>query len=202
MNIKEQLCKLKIESKKFYNRCCLWYSNADKENVIKVALPILIVVVGTYACSLSHNEAKKNVDEIFNIADSIRAHYVGKADYWGLSTSSIVKDNILDKKYILNNKIFVNNREIFIGSGLDANIVMPQSQTFDIVIKGLNKAQCIAYSEVELGDNALSLDKISIINNLGFYSFEWGGKNPLPIKDYISKEYCSDNDNSIIWSIK
>ena len=202
MNIKEQLCKLKIESKKFYNRCCLWYSNADKENVIKVALPILIVVVGTYACSLSHNEAKKNVDEIFNIANSIRAHYVGKADYWGLSTSSIVKDNILDKKYILNNKIFVNNREIFIGSGLDANIVMPQSQTFDIILKGLNKSQCIAYAEVKIDNERLiSVSKISIVNETGQHSFEWGGKNSLPIKNYASKDFCIDTDNTLIWSM-
>ena len=204
MNIEEYICKIKYTSKELYNRCCSVYKKADKEDIIKVIIPILIVSVGVYACSLSRNEAHKNVKEIFNIADSIRSHYVGKADYWGLSTSSLIKNNVLPKKYILNDKIIINNsREILIGSGIDADIVMPQSQSFDIVMKGLNKSQCIAYAETKLSDDKLvSISKISIANSLGFYSFEWGGKNMLPIKNYASKDFCNTNDNTIIWTIK
>lgn len=204
MNIEEYIYKIKDTSKELYNHCCSVYKKADKEDIIKVIIPVLIVSVGVFACSLSRNEAHKNVKELFNIADSIRSHYVGKADYWGLSTISLIKNNVLPQKYIFNDKIILSNsKELLIGNGINADIVMPQSQTFDIVMKGLNKSQCIAYAEAKLSENNLvSISKISIANNLGFYSFEWGGRNALPIKSYASKDFCNTNDNTLIWTIK
>jgi hypothetical protein len=90
-----------------------------------------------------------------------------------------------------------------IGNGIDATIVMPQSQTFDIVIKGLNKSQCIAYAEADLDEkNLVSINQIFIINKQGTNSFEWGGANTLPVKNYASKDFCADHDNILIWSIK
>ena len=204
MNMEEQFLKFKNNLKNFYNHCSSIYENADKENIIKILLPALIISIGVYACTQSRSEASKNVKELFLIAESVRDHYVGKADYWGVSTESVLKNNLLPQKYITNNKIILNgNREILIGSGINADIVMPQSQTFDIVIKGLNKTQCMAYSEVDLNNKELvSLNQISIINELGSYSFEWGGNNSLPVKKYSSKNLCSDNNNTLIWSVK
>ena len=204
MNIEEQLSNLKTYLKTFYTHCSSRYENADKEKIIKLLIPALIISIGAYACSQSHNEAKKNVKELFVIANNIRDYYIGKADYWGLNTSSVLSNNLLSKKHVIGNKIILNNnREVLIGNGANADIVMPQSQTFDIVIKGLNKAQCIAYSEVDLDDKELvSLDHISIINDLGSFSFEWGGKNSLPVKRYSSKDLCADDKNTLIWSVK
>ncbi len=203
MNVREHIYKIKDTSKTFYNKCCSAYEDCDKENLIKLAIPALIVSIGFYACTISQNEAKNNVKEIFNIAHNIRSHYVARADYWGLSTSSLIKENVLPKKYIFNDKIILNDMEIFVGSGINAEIVMPQSQSFDIVINGLNKSKCIAYAEAKLSEEDLvSIDKISIINSKGAYSFEWGGENALPIKNYTSKDFCNDNGNTLIWSIK
>ncbi len=204
MNIEEQFLNFKNNLKNLYNHCSSIYENADKENIIKILIPALIISVGVYACTQSRSEAKKNVKELFVIANTIRDNYIGKADYWGISTASVLKNNILPKKYIIDNKIILSgNREVLIGSGVNADIVMPQSQTFDIVIKDLNKTQCMAYSEVVLEDEELvSLNQISIVNDLGSYSFEWGGNNPLPVQKYSSKNLCSDNKNTLIWSVK
>lgn len=199
MTIKERYHKLKT----FYSKCISLYANTDKENIIKVIIPALIVTVGFYACTQARSEAQKNVKDIFVIADNIRSNYVGKADYWGVSTSSVINNNMLSKKFISNNKIVLQgHKEILIGNGANADIVMPQSQTFDIILKGLNKSQCIAYAEVKIDNERLiSVSKISIVNETGQHSFEWGGKNSLPIKNYASKDFCIDTDNTLIWSM-
>ena len=204
MNMEEQFLNFKNNLKNFYNHCSSIYENTDKENIIKILLPALIISIGVYACTQSRSEANKNVKELFVIANNIRDNYIGKADYWGISTASVLKNNILPKKYILDNKIILSgNREVLIGSVVNADIFMPQSQTFDIVIKDLNKTQCMAYSEVVLDDEELvSLNQISIVNDLGTYSFEWGGNNPLPVQKYSSKSLCLDNKNTLIWSVK
>lgn len=179
------------------------YFLSNKETIFKVALPILIVLTGFYACTASQKTVNKNVNEIFLISDQIRSYYANKPDYWGLSTKSAIGQNLVEKAYISNGKILLSGgKEIFIGKGINADIVMPRSLSFDIVLPSLTKAQCIAMAEAKLEpENEVKLLAIQIINVAGEYTFEWGGKYKLPIPKYASKDLCIDGKNTLIWSL-
>lgn len=176
----------------------------NKEFIIKAFFPLFLIGIGFYACNSSHNLIKKNIANIFEISDEIRANYSNKPDYWGLSTQALIKEGYISSKFIKNDKIILNSGdEIFIGSGIDASPVMPMQTTFDIVLPKLNKAQCIAYVEAPLTeDKQVKLLSISIFNKKGAYTFEWGNSlYSLPVKKYASKDICDNSDNTIIWSI-
>ncbi len=175
----------------------------NKETTIKAVLPILVVAVGFYACTASQKTINKNVNEIFLISDQIREHYANKPDYWGLSTETVLQNKFISPVFIQNGKIMLSGgKEIFIGNGQNADIVMPRSTSFDIILPKLTKAQCIAMAEAELAsENEVKLTAVQIINAGGEYLFEWGGVRRLPISKYASKDLCIDGDNTLIWSL-
>ncbi len=208
--VRDYIAAFKHYSSNLFLRLCLSYNNIGKnflitkEQAIKLLLPLIVVCLGFYSCVSSHRIINKNIDEIFMISDQIRGYYAGKPDYWGLSTSEIIQNRVIADKFLVNDKIMISgNKEIFIGQGKDAEIVMPRSTSFDIVLPKLTKAQCMAYAETELSsENEVKLIRIQITNNNGTSTFEWGGESGLPIKKYASKDVCADNGNTLIWSVK
>lgn len=180
------------------------FFHLHKTAITKFFIPFMIIACGYYACSASQKAILENISQIFAISDDIRAYYVDKPDYWGLDTASVIQNRIISKKFIHHGKIKLHNgMEIKIGSGEKAETVMPLTQTFDIVLSGLNKAQCISYAETPLQDeNALKLYRLTIINKNGSYIFEWGGVRSLPIEKYATKDLCADQENTLIWSLK
>lgn len=175
-----------------------------KEALFKALLPLLIIFIGFYSCSLKQKNIAQNISELFQIADKIREYYLDKPDYWGLSTEFVAKKQLIDTKFISDDKIVLSSgSEIFIGDGEKADVLMPSSQNFDISLRHLNKAECIAYSEAEFSEERLlEITRITIVNESGNYVFEWGGEHPLPIQKYAAKDFCQDSDNTFIWSIK
>ena len=178
--------------------------STNKARIIKIAIPLLIVGIGLYAISSSKRVINKDINEIFQISDEIRGYYIGKPDYWMLSTDKIIKEKVISNNFISNGKIVLSSgKKVFVGDGIDASPVMPMYQSFDIVIKDINKSECINFVEYPLDeDKIVSLQKISIYNSNSDISYEWGGDNPLPVKKYSSKSHCADFGNNIIWSIK
>ncbi len=180
-----------------------FYLKSNFELVLKIIIPLFIILLGYVACSHNQRKISLNIDNIFNIAKDIRLSYSDKPDYWGLSTDSVVKNGVINSKFISQNKIFLDkNKEIFVGFGINSNPVLPQQKSFDIVLKNLNKAECISYLEANISQqNQVNLSKISVINS-NQYTFNWGDKTyALPIKKYIGKDVCSEENNAIIWSI-
>lgn len=178
--------------------------NEHKDTLLKVVLPVFIVGLGYYACSFSQSTINKNIDEIFSISDNVRAYYADKPDYWGVSTQSLIDNKVIPEKFVHDNKIILHGKmEILIGHGEKADVVMPLTQYFDIIMPHLNKAQCMSYAEAQLLPNvSLSVYSIRIMNMLGDYLFEWGGNRPLPIAKYATKDLCIDGQNTLIWSIR
>jgi len=179
--------------------------NIDKDFIIKIGLPCLIVGLGFYSCSFLQRNIKKNINDIFLISDDIRAHFSNKPDYWGLSTSYITKNSIIDKRFIVKDKILLDDgKEILIGKGINGDVVFLRDLSFDIVLKNLNKSQCISYLEAKLSNaNQVKLESISVINTNSSTVFTWGDKiNSLPVKNYTGKDVCLDENNTIIWSIR
>ena len=175
-----------------------------KQIVLKTLVPLFIIMIGYVSCTMSQRQISRNVQDIFAISDEIRAFYTNKPDYWGLNTEFAIKNKIVPNEFVKDNKILLSNGlEILIGNGADGDTIMPLSQSFDIVLPQLNKAQCISYAEMPLKqDNLLKLLSIRIINASGDYLFEWGGQKKLPVQKYTTKNLCADNKNTIIWSVK
>lgn len=180
------------------------FFNQNKIFLIKIFIPLLIIVFGYCSCIYSQHVITKNVRAIFSISEAIRQHFADKPSYWGLDTEYVIKQNIVSPDIIKNNQVRLNGGiTILIGSGVDGSTAMPMAQSFDIILPHLNKAQCISYAESELSDNEnLALISLSIVNNSGTYTFEWGGQNSLPIKKYSTKQLCQDKENTLIWSLK
>ncbi|MBO5441674.1 MAG: hypothetical protein J6A09_03830, partial [Alphaproteobacteria bacterium] len=132
---------------------------------------MLIIFIGFYSCSLRQKNIAQNISELFKIADEIREYYLDKPDYWGLSTELVAKKQLIDTKFISDNKIVLGSgSEIFIGDGEKADVLMPSSQNFDISLRHLNKAECIAYSEAEFSEERLlEITRITIVNESGNY---------------------------------
>ena len=180
----------------------LGYLSNNFELLLKFIIPLLIVLLGYFGCTYNQRKIASNLISIFDIAKEVRLSYSNKPDYWGLSTEYVIKNKLISHKFINNGKILLEkNKEIFIGSGVDANIILPQQKSFDVVLKDLTKAECISYLEAYITpENQVNLSKISVFNSKE-YIFNWGDSvYSLPIKKYIGKDICADVHNSIVWS--
>lgn len=177
----------------------------QKECILKIAIPLLIILLGFYACNSSQKTISRNISDIFSISDDLRNNYINKPDYWGLSTEKAVNDALVSDKFIRNGKIILSGgEEVLVGNGFNADVIMPRTQTFDIVLKNLNKAQCISYVEAPISlENQVKILMISVLNDSGTYTFEWG-KEPykLPVSKYAAKDVCTTNGNIVAWSFQ
>jgi len=180
------------------------YFLEHKQTLFKLSIPAVIIAVGLYSCSAEKKKIRLNMEDIFTISEEIRGAYVGYPDYWGLSNSNIIKQNILSSRFVKNGKIILSGgEEVFIGRGAEALPLMPRETSFDIVMRGLTKAQCITYTEYPLSEEHLiMIERISIVNASGQTDFDWSGLHTLPIKTYESKDFCADKNNTVFWSIK
>lgn len=180
----------------------LWHQH--KLLVIKSIIPVLIIGGAFYSCSSSQSLIRKNIAEIFQISDEIRLFYSTKPDYWGLSAETALQKNMLSAQFIKNNEVVISGaKKPVIGNGVRGDIVMPQSPVFDISLSALTKAQCISFVEADISaSNLVKLVKISILNHNGEYVFEWGGANALPVKKYTAKSYCTDKNNTVMWTLR
>lgn len=199
--MKKEDINFKLFTKYFIDS--VYHIRSNMEIVLKIIIPLFIILFGYFACSYNQRKINLNIDNIFNIANDIRLSYSDKPDYWGLSTDFVIKNKLIDSKFINKNRIYLDkDKEIFVGYGINSSPVLPLQKSFDIVLKNLNKAECISYLEVNITQqNQVNLSKISVINS-NQYIFNWGDKTySLPVEKYTGKDVCSDENNAIIWSI-
>ena len=196
-NLKPKIC---TETKKIY----IYFSD-NKEVIFKALLPAVIIFLGFYSCSGINKKADIEVQNIFKISDDIRLYFSKKADYWGLDTDFVLKKRIIDRKFIRNNKIVIGaNNQLLVGKGYNATTLMPRDNSFDIILRDVNKAQCALFLEADISEqNQVKLISILVENNNKSSLFLWGkDKYSLPIKKGIGKDVCTGDKNTIIWTIR
>jgi hypothetical protein len=177
---------------------------SSKALLLKLAFPLFIICCCFYSCVRSQRLVTQDVKDIFTISDIVREAYITKPDYWGVSTKDALNQDMIPNNYLHQGHIVLKSgKEIFLGSGATPAVVMPRSQTFDIVIKNLKKGECIAYAEYNIPqEEIIKLQQIHIVNDVATYTFEWGGENSLPVSKYATKDMCQKQGNSLIWTIK
>lgn len=201
---KEKLMSIDISNMSTYVAQGRDFLNHNYIIVLKFALPCLLVLFILYSCSASRRILSQNIASIFTIADEIRTHYQSKPDYWKLSTQVLTQSNVIPSDFRVGDDIVLpGDYKVLVGEGAGAQPVSPGSDTFDIILPNLNKAQCISYVEAKISDeNLLALEKITIHNSSGDYVYTWGGERELPVQKYSSKDLCISSDNIVFWTLK
>lgn len=158
-----------------------------------------IIVASIALCYiLFHNPYKKIHQQIFEIAARTTNYYRERPGYWNLSTDSAREDGLIKEA-----ENGLNEYDITIGQGVDGNLSMPSSQSFDVALKHLSKSACISLLEQELSaEQKLSLIQITVINSDGQTDFSWGSEHKLPIERYTSRDVCAIKENTLMWTFQ
>ena len=141
--------------------------------------------------------------EVASAALTIRSAFADKASYWGLSNNFIKSNNILTNyRYKDNQLVNVLGKPVLIGSGENAEVVMPGDKSFDVVYTDLSASECVKLSSYRLEQaETLGLLRITIIGRTT-QVFEWSeNENRLPIAQHKAKQICSEH-SKVIWTFE
>lgn len=170
----------------------------------------IIILIGVLLLSLliglstkSNPKIEKAAHEVVQIAEEVRQFYRSRPGYWGLNTAAVIKNGIAPNSTLKQDQLLNSlDKEIAIGQGIDGNLVMPGTKSFDIAYKNLSKSECIDLATYPFTEQqSLGLLAIAIYNQESNAEFNWGGENRLPIQKSAAKKQCQDN-SSIIWTFE
>ena len=163
---------------------------------------IIIISIGVFLIlQRPSTEAVSAHKELLAMAEKIRRHYKNKPDYWGLSTSEVVKNKLYSGKLTNNQVINSLGKHVVIGADIAGNPVMPRMRSFIIGYKGLSKKECI-----ELGsfiwneEDKLGLLYMQINSGNTEHNFDWS-EGGLPLSRNRAKQFCKDSNN-LIWAFE
>ena len=159
---------------------------------------LIALLVMSYA--LFHNPHQKLHEAVFATADNIRNFYRDEPGYWHLSIDNALQNSLVTGELLK----YKDEYSLAIGEGINGEMGMPFDASFDIVLKKLNKSDCINLSELPVAkDQQLGLQKITLIHEEKVTEFSWGDENtPLPIAKYATRNICQMSDNIIIWTFQ
>ncbi|MBR3676711.1 MAG: hypothetical protein IKN71_06220 [Alphaproteobacteria bacterium] len=181
------------------NKVYLNLRKVHMSGVNGLVLAICLLFAGiTLSYVLFHNPHQDLHKQIFKTAENIRSYYRDKPAYWKLSTESAKDDGLIVEE------LLKNADNLKIGQGENGDVSMPNDNSFDIVLKNLNKSACINLSELSVSHKQqLGLQKITLINENGISEFAWGDDaHPLPIKRYTTRKLCTVENNTLIWTFQ
>ncbi len=171
-----------------------------RNNAIQTAVVAIFALAALVTLSyvLLHNPHQNLQRDVLATAERVHNFYREKPGYWQLSTGTAKEDKLLAGslgKY--------KEYDVQIGQGLDGESSLPSHQSFNIVLKHLNKSACINLSELPLTDSAgLILQKITLINETEKIEFAWGAEHPLPIAKYSMRSLCQPRENTLVWTFQ
>lgn len=141
--------------------------------------------------------------ELTELAGNIREHYKVRPDYWGLDTTSALKNKLVPAAMLHHGKIIsAIGREVILGQDAEGSMVMPGQRNFTITIPNLSKTACVAMlSHPFKKEEHLGLLKIMLEASDNTEMFEWGGTNSLPITKKTAEDFCK-NKNNISWTFE
>ena len=160
---------------------------------------IFIIAIGVFfILQRPSAEIVSTHKELLEMSEKIRRHYKNKPDYWGLSTSEVVKNKLYSGKLTNNQIINSIGKYVVIGADIMGNPVMPRMRSFIVGYKDLSQKECVELASFVWNEkDKLSLLSMQINTNKTEYNFDWveGG---LPLSKSKAKQFCKDNNN-LIW---
>jgi len=166
---------------------------------------VIAAFIFAVAALLSGNThgIEKTGQELLSLAQNVREHYKVRPDYWGLSSESAIKNQIVPAQMLHGQKILnALGRPVILGQDPQGNMIMPGTRNFMISMSNLSKSACIELASREFGpDEHLGLLKITIFAPDQVFEFEWGGPFGLPISRDAAAQACK-NLNTIGWTFE
>lgn len=169
-------------------------------------LLFLIVIIGVIYL-LPHSEKKADLaaQQVMRVAENIRKFYQTKPNYWGLQTNYALRNGLFQGLRIQNNVAFHSlGGKVYVGQGVNGDVVMPGENGFDVIYPDINRIQCIALLAHKFSDEQnLGLQHIAVFDEKGILiaEFGWSGLNRLPIHENMAENICMNN-NFIVWSFE
>ena len=162
---------------------------------------VIAFAIGSVLLPSPSSKAKIAALQVITLADNVQNYYRAKPNFWGLETSSALKNGIFPADMNVNG-IALNalGKPVFVGSGENGEAVAPGVQGFDVVYKDLSRTHCVFLLSFPFSqEQTLALSQIILNNGVSdSVSFSWGGEPSLLPKPEIAKKYCAKS-NTIIW---
>ena len=162
---------------------------------------VIAFAIGSVLLPSPSSKAKIAALQVITLADNVQNYYRAKPNFWGLETSSALKNGIFPADMNVNG-IALNalGKPALIGSGENADVIIPGTQGFDVVYKDLSRTHCVFLLSFPFSqEQTLALSQIILNNGVSdSVSFSWGGEPSLLPKPEIAKKYCAKS-NTIIW---
>ncbi len=174
------------------------------QKIIILTTVITAVLVGILAWVIRPNpEINLAAVQLAQVANNIRLFYQTKPGYWGLSTDSVIKNNLYASDMLQEGKLSnAFGKPVIIGQDIDGNIAMPGSRNFMITFPELSKKECTAMAAFKLNEREnLTLLQMVILTDGQRFDFTWGGKNPLPVTKTEAAKFCGSK-NIVAWSFE
>lgn len=162
---------------------------------------VVLILCFIFYYNFASNKEENILPELQAITQAVRTHYQKNIDYRGLNNQIILKENLLPKFMIRNNKIFsLLKKEILIGRDEKGSTLLPFDNFFSVAYVNVDKNMCIRLAS-QIFDIESGLISIAIKEKDNFYKFTYGDELSLPIKKDIAQKYCS-KQNTVIFSFE
>ncbi len=174
------------------------------QKIIITTTLITALLVGILAWIIRPNpEINQAAVQLAQMANNIRLFYQTKPGYWGLSTDSVIKNNLYAANMFKEGKLYnAFDKPVIVGQDTEGNIVMPGSRNFMVTFPELSKKECTAMAAFKLNEReTLSLLQMVILTEGQRFDFTWGGANPLPVTKTEAAKFCGDK-NTVAWSFE
>lgn len=180
----------------FKNRRSLGWLASGLVGLVMVSLGIGMLLKRTQ--DIGTAQAAAQVEEL---AQNIRRLYQNRPDYWGLNTAYLIEKKAVPETMV-NGSVLksVWGTPVLVGNGANGDMLMPGSRSFDIIIKDLNKQECVELASFKFNDKFwLGVFNVTVSNGSDSKVFSWNNEgNGLPVKLGDVKSLCKER-NEIIW---
>lgn len=159
---------------------------------------VLMLIIMIKQQDIGAHEAGLQIEQL---ANTIRNHYKARPDYWGLSTSEVLKNKLYPESMSINGGKLLGyfNNPVEIGMNEQGVAVMPTLKDFVVAYRDLTKAQCAALASERFQRNFwLGVKNVSIVNGDDMYTFGWDNREQtLPIDRKKASELCRTGSNLV-----
>ena len=169
---------------------------------IAVFLVLLTLLGWGVSCSLK-NEIKPAARQLIRLVEIVHRNFQTKPDFWKLNTDWLIENNMVPKE-MLKNSLVVNalGKPVLVGSGINGQMLMPGSKSFDVIYKDLSKRECVALAAYEYPQaQTLGLISLTIINGKEEKNLVWGENGGLPLSADKAASICKKK-NILIWNFE
>lgn len=181
---------------------CSKFTQLTISTKIALILVLLTLLGWGISCS-SQNEIRPAARQLIRLVEIVHRNFRAKPDFWKLNTEWLIQNSMVPQDMLKDKKIYnALGKLVLVGSGVDGQMIMPGTKSFDIIYKDLSKRECVALAAYEYPKNqTLGLISLTILNDENDKILVWDEENGLPLTTDKAAQLCR-NKNILIWNFE